>query len=304
VSTATAVAAVFNEAIDAATISTTTFEVRDAANGVVTATVNYNSATLTATLTPSVALANATTYTVTVKGGTPDPRVKDVAGNALAANRVWSFTTAGAATGPTVDKLVFSDGTGTRTTASFSTTAPGEVLVAFGASDGPPSGPQSLTVSGAGLTWVLVRRSNAQRGTAEIWAATASAALTNVTVRSAQTATGYHQSLTVVAFTGAAGVGASASANAPNGAPSVALTTTKAGSLVYGVGNDWDNAIARTPGVGQVLAHQWVDTGTGDTYWVQNVVGALGAAGTVRTISDSAPTADRWNLASVEILSK
>ena len=38
-------------------------------------------------------LAATTTYTATVKGGTTDPRVKDTAGNALATNRVWSFTT-------------------------------------------------------------------------------------------------------------------------------------------------------------------------------------------------------------------
>ena len=36
---------------------------------------------------------------MTVRGGATDPRVKDVAGNALAANDTWSFTTA-AAGGP------------------------------------------------------------------------------------------------------------------------------------------------------------------------------------------------------------
>ena len=51
----------------------------------------------TATLDPTADLAPATTYTATVRGGATDPRVKDAAGNALAANVVWSFTTA---TGP------------------------------------------------------------------------------------------------------------------------------------------------------------------------------------------------------------
>ena len=32
------------------------------------------------------------------------------------------------------------------------------------------------------------------------------------------------------------------------GAPSASLTTTRAGSWVVGVGNDFDNAISRTPG--------------------------------------------------------
>src|SRR6185295_8054079 len=57
------------------------------------ATVSYNAATLTATLTPTAALANSATYTVTVRGGATDPRVKDSGGTALAANAVWSFTT-------------------------------------------------------------------------------------------------------------------------------------------------------------------------------------------------------------------
>ena len=133
-----------------------------------------------------------------------------------------------------VDKTVFSDGSGTRTTAAFSTSAPGEVLVALAASDGPTTGGQTLTVSGAGLSWTLVKRANTQFGTAEIWAATATSQLSSVTVTATQTAKTYQMSLTVVAFTGAAGVGASAAANAASGAQAVSLTTTKAGSPYTG----------------------------------------------------------------------
>ena len=50
----------------------------------------------------------------------------------------------------------------------------------------------------------------------------------------------YRGSLTVVAFTGASGAGAVASGGALTGAPSVSLSTTHDGSLVYAVGNDWD----------------------------------------------------------------
>ena len=60
----------------------------------VPATVSYNASTRTATLTPSASLAALTTYTATIKGGATDPRVKDLAGNALGANVAWSFTTA------------------------------------------------------------------------------------------------------------------------------------------------------------------------------------------------------------------
>src|SRR2546426_1281513 len=52
----------------------------------VTGTVSYNG--VTATFTPTVNLAPLTTYTATISTG-----AKDLAGNALAADLVWSFTT-------------------------------------------------------------------------------------------------------------------------------------------------------------------------------------------------------------------
>ena len=94
VSLGTSVTATFSEAMDAATINGTTFELRNASNALVSATVTYNAGTKTATLSPSANLAGSTTYTATVKGGAADPRVKDLAGNALGANVAWSFTTA------------------------------------------------------------------------------------------------------------------------------------------------------------------------------------------------------------------
>ncbi len=95
VSTSVAVTVTFSESIDPATITASTFELRNPNNSVVPSTVSYNPSTLTATLTPNSSLALSTVYTVTVKGGTTAPQVKDLAGNPLAANVVWSFTTAG-----------------------------------------------------------------------------------------------------------------------------------------------------------------------------------------------------------------
>jgi Domain of unknown function (DUF4082)/Bacterial Ig-like domain/Bacterial Ig domain len=94
VSTGTTVKATFSEAMDAATINTSTFKLSDSANTLVAATINYDPANLIATLTPSSPLASSITYTATVVGGSSDPRVKDQAGNALAQNYTWSFTTA------------------------------------------------------------------------------------------------------------------------------------------------------------------------------------------------------------------
>jgi WD40 repeat protein len=93
VSTSAPVTVTFSESIDPATISSSTFELRNPSSTIVPSTVTYNSSTLTAILTPASSLAASTTYTVTVKGGATAPQVRDLAGISLAANVVWSFTT-------------------------------------------------------------------------------------------------------------------------------------------------------------------------------------------------------------------
>jgi YVTN family beta-propeller protein len=93
VATNSVVTATFSEPMSAASIDTTSVELRNGATPVAS-TVSYNATTRVVTLTPSALLAASTTYTVTIRGGATDPRVKDVAGNAMAANSTWSFTTA------------------------------------------------------------------------------------------------------------------------------------------------------------------------------------------------------------------
>jgi len=198
---------------------------------------------------------------------------------------------------------VTAHGTGNVTTPSFHTAMAGEVLLAFVSADGPSgANKQTVTVSGAGLTWTLVKRANAQSGDSEIWTATAPNILTNATVKSTESKTGNAQDLTVIAMEGVRGIGASAATSATTGAPHVSLTTTDSTSLVFAVGNDWDRSVARTLPAGQVMLDQWVDTAIGDTYWSQYTNQPTGAAGSVVTMNDTAPTNDHWNMASVELL--
>jgi hypothetical protein len=202
----------------------------------------------------------------------------------------------------TIGTVVSQTGTTTTTTPAFSTTEPGEVLLAFADSDGPTAGSQTLNVSGAGLTWSLVKRSNTETGDAEIWTATTVASLLNATVTATAADTGYKQSLTVLALSGAGGVGASASASAAKGAPSVGLVATKAGSVAFATGDDSAEATARTPAAGQELLAQTVETSAGNTYWTQYATAPSSAAGQTLTLGDTAPTADPWDMAGVEVL--
>src|SRR6185503_11791453 len=111
------------------------------------------------------------------------------------------------------------------------------------------------SVAGAGLTWALAVRSNGQSGTSEIWRAFAGAPLSS-TVITATMSQSVVSSITVMSFTGvdttgtngSGAIGATANKSAVTGAPSATLVTTRNNSWVFGVGNDFDNAIARTPG--------------------------------------------------------
>jgi chitodextrinase len=194
--------------------------------------------------------------------------------------------------------------TSTVTSPALSTSGPNDLLEAFVMTDGPNTSKSMSvsSVSGAGLTWTLRQRSNTQAGSSEIWQAVAPAKLTNATV-TASLSSSQAASMVVAAFKGADVTtnGAVASANATTGAPKVSLTTTRNGSWVWAAGNDYDNATARTMGAGQTLVDQYLAP-VGDTYWVQRQAGPTPASGTAVTMSDTAPTADRWNLAAIEIL--
>jgi Bacterial Ig-like domain (group 3) len=201
-----------------------------------------------------------------------------------------------------VDRIVTAQGTSTVTTSPFSTTDPpgARLLVAFTSSDGPKAR-QSTTVSGGGLTWTLAERANTKGGTAEIWTAYSAGPLLQASITSTPKFPGYDQSLTVLAFTRASGVGAGATASRAGGAPTVSLTTTQPGSQVFAVGEDYNGAIGRTLGPGQNLVSQWVDTPPGETFWTQE--GGISAqAGTPVTMNDTAPSGDTWNLAAIEVL--
>jgi hypothetical protein len=84
VATTTRPSATFSEPVEAGSIS---FTLRAGSASPVAATLAYDAATRTATLTPDAALAASTSYTATVSGA------RDLAGNTMQ-SASWSFTTA------------------------------------------------------------------------------------------------------------------------------------------------------------------------------------------------------------------
>ena len=214
-----------------------------------------------------------------------------------------------------IDATVSKDNNSASTTivsSAFSTVSGNELLLAFVGSDYQSS--QSSTnvsvtgVSGGGLTWALVKKTNTQLGTAEIWRAFAPLTLSNITV-TATLSQSVQSSMTVMSFigvdttgtNGSGAIGAIGGGSAATGAPTATLVTTRNNSWVVGAGTDYDNAIARTVGTGQTLVHQDLSP-INDTYWVQRQSSATALSGTSVTINDTAPTTDRYNLSIAEVL--
>lgn len=116
------ITATFSKAMDATTISTSTFTLACPAGTAVTGTVSYVAASRVAKFSPTANLPVNTTCTATITTG-----AKDTTGIALASNFVWTFTTGATAdvTRPTVTLSVPAAGatgvaTNTAITATFS----------------------------------------------------------------------------------------------------------------------------------------------------------------------------------------
>ncbi len=87
------ISATFSESMSASSISQTSFTVKGPGVTAVAGTVSYDDANYRASFVPSSDLAPSTSFTATITIA-----AKDGAGNALAGNYVWSFTTLAAAT--------------------------------------------------------------------------------------------------------------------------------------------------------------------------------------------------------------
>ncbi|MFZ3210109.1 MAG: carboxypeptidase regulatory-like domain-containing protein [Terriglobales bacterium] len=211
-------------------------------------------------------------------------------------------------------------------TSTFSTTKTNELLLAFVSTDdggpfmwgGPGSYPGDAvsSVTGGNLTWSLVKRTNTQEGSAEIWRAFSATTLSNISV-TANLPRGVAATITVVTFTGvdttgtggSGAIGATGTANSSRGTPAASLTTTRNNSWVFGVANAAANTTSWTLGSNQVMVSEYAGSGSGwggwsggFTGWVQRQNGTTPTAGTVVSINDTTPTNDQYNLSICEVL--
>jgi Ca2+-binding RTX toxin-like protein len=120
--------AFFSEDMDRSTLTTSTFTLtKQGSSTPVSARVEYISTVRKVLLTPSSDLATNTTYTARVKGGAGG--AKDLAGNALAQDDTWTFTTASSQP-PTSCTI-----TGNDTAQTISGTSGDDIICARGGND-------------------------------------------------------------------------------------------------------------------------------------------------------------------------
>ena len=86
------ITSVVSEQLGRTTVTTSTAYVVDPSGATVAASVTYDATALTINIRPSAALSTLATYRVVIKGGSAG--IKDLAGNALAADHTWNFSTA------------------------------------------------------------------------------------------------------------------------------------------------------------------------------------------------------------------
>ena len=155
--------ATFSETMNASTLNTSTFTlIKQGTSTPLPATVTYDSSGLTATLDPNASLEASTSYTATLEGGASG--AKDVAGNALASDFSWTFTTGGGNQAPTavVD-----------TPPSTLTWKVGDTI----SFSGQASDPEQGNLPASALSWTLVMQhcpSNCHSHTIQTWPGVAS----------------------------------------------------------------------------------------------------------------------------------
>ena len=112
-----AVTAKFSQAMNAATLTSSTFTLTAQGGSAVSGSVSYNATSLTATFTPAANLAFNTQYTAAITTG-----AMNSSGTALSGSYTWSFTTA-AAPAPTVTAVTpLDNATGVAVTSALTAT--------------------------------------------------------------------------------------------------------------------------------------------------------------------------------------
>jgi hypothetical protein len=288
---------VFSETMNATTISNAAIEMRNSSNTLISISISYNAATRTATLTPAAALANLSTYSVTVKGGPAG--VKDASNNALVSDYSWSFTTTEAPPQQPVTIQSVTTKTGNAATTHALTGVPaGALLVLATTSDAVPS--NAVVSSTPALTWTKrVDAGATSSDNSEIWTALFTAGGT-ITVTSNWGGDVSQASVCYVVLNAEPTLSGAFATAVTQASPSVAITTTRESSIIFGCTADWKAVNGATRTLRDAASERlYYRDGNYTTYFYTK------SAATVATYTEgiSAPTGQQAATALLEIRS-
>ncbi|MER7359622.1 hypothetical protein [Nonomuraea dietziae] len=208
-----------------------------------------------------------------------------------------------------VDQVVFDSRNGVSAIEAPSVATAGtdpKVIVAYVAADGPAGSRQTIWgVNGCGLSWLgsggetVSNHANDQDGVAAAYYAVSYKPLADCVVKARLGTGGYAASITVTVLSGAKPRVTFTKASGASGAPQ-AVAQAAPGSLVFGVGNDWDGAVSRTLLPGQSIVSESVNTDVGDTFWVQRFTNPALEPGAV-VVGTTAPDDHQWNFVTATV---
>lgn len=183
------------------------------------------------------------------------------------------------------------------------TTATGDVLAAYG---GIHNGSAQLNLpSGGGVTWTQqqFRKPSTSYCTAYLWSGQPASSSTFNTGLTKVATDSSLMGISILRFSGSAGIGASANNSASSGAPTLNLTTTQDNSAIVMLVLDWNGTSGartyRTTNAGAFTERSYYQAGT---WTVQG--GYYADAGTAgsKTIGISAPTGQKYTIVAMEVL--
>jgi len=166
------------------------------------------------------------------------------------------------------------------------------------------------SISGGGLTWTLAKRQNTGGGSSEIWYAfspTPQVPFTPTVTFSASTTSVEICGLSIIGVdstgtNGSGAIGNTAGATSSSAAPTVNLTTSRAGSWVFACSNDPSAATNFVAGTSQSLIKSATDGTNSCSGGTLQQTSPTANLGTTITSNFTAPSANSCNIVAIEIL--
>ncbi len=300
VAPATTITASFSEAMEAASVNGSTMLLQQVGGSAVPAEISYDTAAVRAVLRPETSLEQGREYVVTVRGG-PEG-VRDLAGNRLAQDVVWRFTTTSAsdsdsgapAPSQNLGELGRASSTTSGSTISVVTTAavPAGARVLFAVGYSGASGVTARAADATGMAWTthaVQDNGTSVGGTSALFSTVVAAGglPAGATITATLSTKVTYRLAVAHAFSGSPGTPTTSVGTGSTAAPTAAPVSAAAGDQLYSV-KVWNSGTVSHAGAGEVIELAEVVAGTKTLAVTQLTVTASGTVTDASSLSSAA----------------